>query len=97
MSWKDYVTTAALKAANALGDSVAFIKRKTGLAVSDAQVDDLQAKARAASDQIEAVLVELIDDIPGVPNIVAKIAAHAAMQALDAAIAAAGESVKAHN
>lgn len=97
MSWKDYVTTAALKAANALGDSVAFIKRKTGVAVSDAKVDELQAKARAASDKIEAALVELIDDIPGVPNIVAKIAAHAAMQALDAAIAAAGESVKARN
>lgn len=97
MNWKSYVATAAAKAADVLGDSIAFIKRKAGVTVSDEKVDELQAKARIAAEQIEAALVELIDDIPGVPNIVAKIAAHAAMQAVDAAIAAAGESIKANN
>mgnify|MGYP000290536201 CR=1 FL=1 len=51
----------------------------------------------AEGGAVEAVLVDLIDEIPGVPRIVAKIAAACAMKIIDAAIAGAGEGVKARN
>lgn len=97
MSWLKKTTDAAKSAATLLGGSVAFIKRQFNVTVTDDQVDALEAKARQVSDQIEAILADYIDDIPGVPTIVATLAASLAMKAVDAAIAGAGEAVKAKN
>lgn len=97
MSWKSWVQAQLTAATQTLGDSIAYLKRKTGLTITDRQADALAAKAQKAIADIEAILAGVIDEIPGVPSIVAKIGAHAAAQVLDAAIAGAAEAVKANN
>lgn len=87
----------ARQAADVLGKSVAYIKGKTGITVSDAQVDAATAKARALKDGLTKLLEEYIDDVPGVPNFVAHAAAQAATMVVDAAIAGAGEAIKRNN
>lgn len=97
MKWTAWVANAAAEAKEKLGDSVAYLKGKFGVAPSDPQVDAAQAKAKAAVDKIEAILADLIDELPGVPRVVATLGAHAAAQLVDAAIAAAADTVKANN
>lgn len=97
MSWKTSLSKRLGEAAKTLGASVGFLRKTMGATVTDAQVDGAVKKADELTDRLEALLVEYIDDIPGVPNILAKLAAEQALRVIDAAIAGAGEAVKARN
>lgn len=97
MSWTSKIKSALKAAAETVGNSVAYINREFGITVSDEQVDAAVATADAVTDQLVGVLERYIDGIPGVPTAVAHIAAQAAMNAIDAAIAGAGETIKANN
>lgn len=97
MSWTDGVKNALASAAKTVGNSVAFIKGKFGVSVSDAQADQGVVKAEAVAADLVKVLEAYIDSIPGVPSIVAHLAAEAALKIIDSAIAGAGEAIKANN
>jgi hypothetical protein len=92
-----------LSVAQALGKSVGYLKAKAGLTPTDAQVDDVVAKAEAAAQfAATAVQTAFADYIrthaPLLPaDVIAAQAATVGLHIIDAAIAGAGNVVKANN
>jgi uncharacterized membrane protein len=87
----------------ALAKSVGYIRRKLGLSVTDAQVDSVVVAAEAAASQaansMQVALTAFIRaQAPMLPaEVIATVAATAALNVVDAAIAGAGNVVKANN
>lgn len=79
-------------------DSVRFVTKVFSKdVVSDADVDAAAAKAQAAADRIEAILIETADAIPGVPRVAAVLLATVVRAGLQGFIASAAEGAKLGN
>jgi hypothetical protein len=80
-----------------VGDSVRLAKKTFGAAPTDAQADAAALKVQGVVKNVETLIAEAIDEIPGVPRVVAKFAAAAVASILMSAVAGATEAVKENN
>jgi hypothetical protein len=95
MSWLNTITSVFISGNDRLGDSIVKVNAVVDASLTAGQKQALRDKAKAAAAQIEAILIDLVDDIPFVPRSFAKIGVNLLVNALEAAIATALEGVKA--
>jgi hypothetical protein len=98
MSYLSQLKARQITAKEFLAKSVAYLKAKVGLTVSDEAVDDAVAAAEILIDAVEAaVKAYLASALPQLPAALAASAATGVLNHIDAAIAGAGNVVKANN
>jgi hypothetical protein len=93
----DWVESIKSDITDGVAGSVRFVHKALGIKASDAQIEKALARAQQAMRDVEAILVEAIDEIPGVPRIAAKGLAAGVGLGLQMAIAAAAEGAKTAN
>lgn len=96
-TFTDWVESLKSDITDGVAGSVRFVHKKLGIKASDEKIDRAMKRAQQAVRDVEAILVEAIDEIPGVPRIAAKGLAAGVGLGLQMAIAAAAEGAKTAN
>lgn len=98
MSWLTSVIRGKMTASEVLARSTVYLKTKLGVTVSDDKVDEAVKVTDDLTDQLEAVIkAYLAAQLPALPAAIATQAVTAALNTIDAAIAGAGNVIKANN
>lgn len=95
MSYLSQLKNRQITAAQALAKSVAYLRDKLGVGLTDAQIDQAVDATDRMTDELEVVLANYIaKHFPALPPAIAVAASTAALNVVDAAVAGAANVVK---
>ncbi len=95
MKWLDKITGIFTAGNDGLSDSIIKANEVAKVVLSSEQKAQIRSKVKESLARVQSILVDLVDEIPGVPRSVATLGVTLLVNALEAAIASAIQAAKA--